>query len=130
MQAVKITESNEIGKRETFRDKVIYCHPENMQLLVDVFNRYTVSPVRPAPRLLTTMFGIPIHESEHVPRTAKEEVWKPPRDERFCSYSPEDEKWMRPLGLGEVVEREYPCIWVVGKMPAFRFNSAFPMGSW
>lgn len=26
-------------------------------------------------------------------------TWVPPTD-RFCKYGPEDEKWMRPLGLG------------------------------
>lgn len=30
------------------------------------------------------------------------EKWHPPAGDRFTEYGPEDEKWMRPLGLGTV----------------------------
>ena len=35
-------------------------------------------------------------------RTVK--TWQPPREDRFVSYDSRDEAWMRPLGLGRIVE--------------------------
>lgn len=30
------------------------------------------------------------------------EIWHPPPAERFVEYGPQDEHWMRPLGLGRI----------------------------
>jgi len=37
-----------------------------------------------------------------------DEIWQPPPPERFCSYTPSDEKWARPLGIGKIVRRPLP----------------------
>ncbi len=39
-----------------------------------------------------------IRVNENVPHTVKK--WKPPRSGKFTGYGPEDEVWMRPLGIG------------------------------
>ena len=38
------------------------------------------------------------------------EVWLPPRDGRFVSYDNVDEAWMRPLGIGKVVNKPNPLL--------------------
>ena len=46
--------------------------------------------------------SIPVVMSEHIPERDLREQWCPPEDDRFCGYGPEDEYWMRPLGLGTI----------------------------
>lgn len=46
--------------------------------------------------------GIEILEDSMIPERNIEEMWEPPQPSRFVTYGPEDESWMRPLGLGTV----------------------------
>lgn len=68
-----------------------------------------------------TLCGVPVRFSEHVPARSTRERWVPPAGDQFCEYGPEDEAWMRPLGLGSVViEDAGPCYFKV-QGPSFRF---------
>lgn len=69
-----------------------------------------------------TLCGVPVRFSEHVPARSTRERWVPPEGSRFCEYGPEDESWMRPLGLGTVVEDDTgPCYFKV-QDSSFRFS--------
>lgn len=46
--------------------------------------------------------------------------WLPPTGDRFVEYGPEDEKWMRPLGLGSIIEDSQPI-----PVPTIRFEITF-----
>jgi len=56
-------------------------------------------PVRSSPPLNIPAFSIPIRVDTSIPMT-----WVPPESgSPHFSYGPEDEEWMRPLGLGKLV---------------------------
>lgn len=49
-----------------------------------------------------SLSAIPIYVSESIPERRVTERWIPPAGDKFVEYGPEDEHWMRPLGLGMV----------------------------
>ena len=68
--------------------------------------------------------GVPVIFDEAVPLNSFKEVWYPPEPERFVGYGPEDECWMRPLGLGRIeLIDEGPCYFLMNE-PIFtaQFN--------
>jgi hypothetical protein len=62
--------------------------------------------------------------SDHLPIRKTRQDWHPPVDDRFCIYGPEDEGWMRPLGLGrfETVD-EGPLFYLIDLGLLMRFRS-------
>lgn len=63
--------------------------------------------------------SVSIQFSPYVPARSTNERWVPPGGDQFCQYGPEDEAWMRPLGLGTVVEEDAgPCYFKVQE-PSF-----------
>lgn len=86
--------------------------------------RDTWSPLAMMPSFLS----IPIRFDSSLPERDIEERWRPPADSRFCGYGPEDEHWMRPLGLGrfEYIDNG-PLIYKIN-LPMFRvLNDYGPM---
>ena len=66
-----------------------------------------------------SLFAMPVRFSEHIPERSTKARWVPPAGDQFCEYGPEDEAWMRPLGLGTVVvEDAGPCYFKVQE-PSF-----------
>ena len=51
---------------------------------------------------LGSVTGIDVIFDEAVEERDIEERWYPPPAEKFVEYGPEDEHWMRPLGLGRI----------------------------
>jgi len=45
------------------------------------------------------------NETFHFTVVTKKKVWKFPSN-RFITYEPQDEKWCRPLGIGQEIEAE------------------------
>lgn len=74
--------------------KSILIHPANS----GVFDRIPRAKSDP----LTELAGMRIVYSRAAPLRATEDQWHPPQSDRFCEYGPEDEAWMRPLGLGRI----------------------------
>jgi hypothetical protein len=73
----------------------IWCHPENLERLKRELGH---GPYFGVP-LFATM---PLYTSSALPRRFTKEIWHPPAESRFAEYGPEDEVWMRPLGLGRI----------------------------
>lgn len=83
---------------------VILTHPDNAAPLTRIparNNNWTVYGV--------PLEGIPILFDRSIPQFS--EAWYPPKDDRFCGYGPEDEEWMRPLGLGTL--RDEPLFYAM-----------------
>lgn len=100
--------------------KQILIHPAN----ADELNRVPCSSSDP----ITELAGLRIVYSRAVPLRATKDVWHPPESDRLCVYGPEDECWMRPLGLGyvetvddgpwiAVMENGVPDLWQVPVAP-------------
>ncbi len=100
--------------------KKIITHPTNRDALMDAIGA-TVYPDGMYHGLPDTLLGIPIMLNDAIPERDIEEVWHPPKDGRFTTYGPEDEDWMRPLGMGrfEYVDRG-PLFFMVTTDPPLR----------
>jgi hypothetical protein len=68
----------------------IVTHPDNIPLLRKRFEQAR----------FISMAGVEmsLYGSKHIAPTS----WTPPKGDRFVEYGPEDEHWMRPLGLGSM----------------------------
>jgi hypothetical protein len=68
-------------------------HPNNAKLF----------PAAKSPAAFASpLYGIPVHFDKAIPERKLRTKWHPPKGSRFVEYGPEDEPWMRPLGLGSV----------------------------
>ncbi len=61
----------------------------------------------PLPTHFKSLYGIPIEAMPHLPDRDMRDVWSPPAGDRFFSYGPEDESWMRPLGIGTIRQVDF-----------------------
>jgi hypothetical protein len=68
-------------------------HPANR----DAFDEIVASVSQPA-------FGCKVFMEDGAPIRSIRKKWHPPAGDRFTEYGPEDEEWMRPLGLGRIEE--------------------------
>ena len=78
----------------------IYMNPKNADVL-----RCVVAdrkPSDPPPSGFLDLCSMPVYFSEFIPERNLIEQWCPPEGDRFCDYGPEDEMWMRHLGLGTI----------------------------
>ena len=75
----------------------VLTHPSNSKVLRDALPVDEGSNIDP-------LATIPIEYRSWVPPRRTRKVWHPPKGGRFVEYGPEDEHWMRPLGLGTVEE--------------------------
>lgn len=106
----------------------ILMHPDNREYFERLFEKRGpwVWDFIPPP----SIDGIPVVFDRAIPPRNLREVWHPPEAERFVSYGPEDECWMRPLGLGRIeVIDEGPCYFVMNE-PIFtaQINYHPPVG--
>lgn len=79
----------------------LHINPKNVHLIKEALDAKSLA----APHRRVESFSIadiPMHYSDTVPERDLREQWFPPAGDRFCEYGPEDEHWMRPLGLGTV----------------------------
>lgn len=76
----------------------ILTHPNNRKLIVQAASGMAID----LPECSFTLDGIPVVFSEWMRERKTRDVWHPPSGDRFCGYGPEDETWMRPLGLGRL----------------------------
>lgn len=74
---------------------MIVTHPNNMGYLSSL-------QIGDGEENFHRICGIEIHEDSFMPERSIQEVWEPPQTSRFVTYGPEDESWMRPIGLGTV----------------------------
>lgn len=78
-----------------FHRQTLMLHPANRKYLEEVsFPDATPLVAR------DFLMGMPYTLSEAVPERQTHEEWTPPEGSRFTEYGPEDEAWMKPLGLG------------------------------
>lgn len=98
----------------------ILMHESYRPQLEEELAGYSISPAVPE-FLPLTLQGIPIRFSPYVPATFPKDRWIPPEGDRFCSYEESDEEWMRPLGLGTVVQEQHPCYFKVQVPDAIDF---------
>lgn len=80
-------------------------HPNNYRKFKDAMTCANDFVSFPSPTIqsihdMINRFNITIDKS--IPEREVTTIWHPPKDGRFTSYGPEDEHWMRPLGLGWV----------------------------
>ena len=79
-----------------FSRQRLLIHPNNRQYLEQMF-----APAAQGGSPFTAMiYGTEVTFSETAPERFTHEEWQPPTGDRFTAYGPEDEKWMKPLGLG------------------------------
>lgn len=89
-----------------------YMHPDHLQALKGVCLPNSLSLgsslETPIGDVVGQIFSEPIVSSYTIPKTAFFEEWEVPESKsKFYSYGPEDEAWMRPLGIGvRKVEKE------------------------
>jgi hypothetical protein len=81
-------------------DSAIYCHPENVDLLKRRF------PASERGGIFPLFASMPVYSDHNMPKRFTQEIWHPPGASRFTEYGPEDEAWMRPLGLGHVETKD------------------------
>lgn len=92
---------------------LIITHPDNRPFLDEVRQA--------SPGLFDhPLYGVRVQYCEFMPPTA--DRWEPPAAGRFTTYGPEDEAWMRPLGLGRMVPGQ----------PLFHFvdQKLLPLETW
>lgn len=84
----------------------IAMHPDNLEWFKR--NCHTITPRSEGFNLAApNLAGIPIKTFDHFPRRFVERTYVPPAPERFVEYGPEDEAWMKPLGLwGWFIEKD------------------------
>ena len=89
---------------------VVFAHPDSIRELMDSLKIPSV-PVS---------LGIPtirFFDDNNLERRRIRRVWHPPHGSRFVEYGPEDEHWMRPLGLGTIEEiDEGPLLYFMSSM--------------
>lgn len=74
--------------------------------------------------------SLPLRVSPYVPARKTRKEWQPPEGGRFTGYGPEDEAWMRPLGLGTVVEVDLgPQVFEI-RFPKHWADWKFPVMPW
>lgn len=106
----------------------ILCHPDNRVFFENLKHDWSLDFLSLAPP--PNLDGIPVTFDESIPKYNFEEVWRPPKGDRFVSYGPEDEAWMRPLGLGQIDLIDHgPCYFIVDD-PLYHavINFAPPIG--
>lgn len=110
---------------------MIVTHPDNKPLLDEVVR-------------LAGVIGFDLSAEYRQPRYLEfmnarryREAWQPPAENRFVAYGPEDEAWMRPLGIGRLIQvddgpliyrvddRMWPDLSYYGISPIA--SAAFPM---
>jgi hypothetical protein len=76
------------AERETF-----HVHPKTMRLICEQL---------PAVGGVVSIMPLRFQVSDLIPERDMRDQWFPPAADKFVEYGPEDEHWMRPLGLGTV----------------------------
>lgn len=94
--------------------ETIITHPANKRYLSKLFES-----VR-GDKQIDKLSGTPIEFLETMPERNIERVWLPPADSRFVGYGPEDEEWMKPLGLGRMVEVDGGPLFCLIQNPAWQ----------
>ena len=97
-------------------DKVVITHPNNRRYVEETFRQQAIDSI----------FGVEIRLSESTPERKTEVVWEPPAGDRFCEYGPEDEEWMRPLGIGTRTVDHGPLFYLLDKS-FLRFDWSIPL---
>lgn len=100
----------------------IVTHPNNLNL----FEKVAFSG---QPRGSFVADGIKIITNEHVAERRISERWVPPT-EAFTEYGPEDEEWMRPLGLGTVEYIDEGPLFYEMDQSAFYMPFQFQIAPW
>ena len=86
---------------ETMNGDGFYLNPKNADVLRSIVAER--GPLDPPPTpFADRLYSFPVYFSDAVPERNLHEQWCPPECDRFCDYGPEDETWMRPLGLGTI----------------------------
>lgn len=80
----------------SFQRQRLLIHPNNRKHLEQMF----ATVERGGTPFLPMLTGIDVTFSETAPERITHEEWDAPEGGRFAGYGPEDEKWMKPLGLG------------------------------
>jgi hypothetical protein len=82
--------------------QILITHPDNKKFLDKALG--PGSSGNPMSAHAAPLEGMPIQFDEYLPRRNISRVWLPPEPDRFVTYDADDEAWMRPLGLGRIVE--------------------------
>lgn len=82
-----------------FQRQTLMLHPANRKSLEEAFP--SENPMGHAFGL-DRLCGLPVEFSEFIPERSTHQEWDAPDGDRFTEYGLEDEKWMKPLGLGTV----------------------------
>ena len=83
---------------------MILTHPNNRKLLEEGLRAGRPDPLDDGLKAwgLDPLLGLPVRFTDTIPERNTRQDWHPPEGSRFCDYGPEDEAWMRPLGLGRI----------------------------
>ena len=74
----------------------LLVHPKNRALLEEA------AGIGKPGSIVDSLSGVPVRFTEGVPERITHTEWDAPPPSAFVEYGPEDEAWMRPLGLGTV----------------------------
>lgn len=93
-----------------------YMNPAHRKALANAVTADSLDAIGVRP-----LGGIPFTFSPYIPERKTRKEWRPPAGDRFCEYGPEDEAWMRDLGLGYFVEvDEGPVFYAIDWDQLFR----------
>lgn len=94
----------------------LLIHPNNRHLF-----EQAVEVGKPG-SVVDSLGGVPVRFTEAVPERITHKEWDAPPPSKFVEYGPEDEAWMRPLGLGTVrTVDEGPGFYLTAGRDAFTF---------
>ncbi len=92
---------------------ILATNPENKKLLQAAGIEEREKPIFGAPQVLQRMSGLEIVYNPNLPARDIEYKWEPPASSRFIEYEMSDEHWMRPLGLGLIIEIDHGALYYI-----------------
>lgn len=112
---------------------ILLTHPVNQTYIEDIVSHMQ----RMVPEIVSSgsssgplsIYGTPfsIKYDDSMPTRNLEQVWVPPPPGKFCVYGPEDESWMKPLGVGRWQTVDHGPLFYMMDESKFRFDMKMPL---